>query len=54
MRQVNLGLIGGGTVGGGVFQAIQRNGALMASRLGGSLNVTRIAVRDTKIGRAHV
>ena len=44
MRQVNLGLIGGGTVGGGVFQAIQRNGALMASRLGVSL----------KIGRAHV
>ena len=52
MRQVNLGLIGGGTVGGGVFQAIQRNGALMASRLGVSLNVTRIAVRDTKKARA--
>ena len=52
MRQVNLGLIGGGTVGGGVFQAIQRNGALMASRLGVSLNVTRIAVRDLKKARA--
>jgi hypothetical protein len=25
MQQVNLGIIGGGTVGGGVFQAVQRN-----------------------------
>jgi len=52
MRQVNLGIIGGGTVGGGVFQAIQRNGALMASRLGVSLQITRIAVRNTKKARA--
>ncbi|PAW80631.1 MAG: homoserine dehydrogenase [Pedosphaera sp. Tous-C6FEB] len=52
MRQVNLGLIGGGTVGGGVFQAIQRNGALMASRLGVSLTVARVAVRDLKKARA--
>ena len=34
MEQVNLGMIGGGTVGSGVFHALQRNGALMASRLG--------------------
>ena len=48
MRQVNLGIVGGGTVGGGVFQAIQRNGALMASRLGVGLRVVRMAVRDVK------
>ena len=30
MQQVNLGMIGGGTVGSGVFHAWQRNGALMA------------------------
>ena len=52
MRQVNLGIIGGGTVGGGVFQAIQRNGALMASRLGVSLKIAKVAVRDTKKARA--
>jgi homoserine dehydrogenase len=52
MRQVNLGLIGGGTVGGGVFQAIQRNGALMASRLGVALTIAKVAVRDTKKARA--
>jgi hypothetical protein len=34
MQQVTFGLIGGGTVGGGVYQALQRNGTLMASRLG--------------------
>ncbi len=48
MQQVNLGIIGGGTVGGGVYQAIQRNGLLMASRLGVRLHVTRVAVRDVK------
>jgi homoserine dehydrogenase len=48
MQQVNLGIVGGGTVGGGVIQAIQRNGALMASRLGVSLNIVKVAVRDLK------
>ncbi|HTH46191.1 MAG TPA: homoserine dehydrogenase [Candidatus Limnocylindria bacterium] len=52
MQQVTFGLIGGGTVGGGVYQALQRNGALMASRLGLSLRVAGIAVRDLKKARA--
>ena len=52
MQQVNLGIIGGGTVGGGVYQAIQRNGLLMASRLGVRLHVARVAVRDLKKQRA--
>jgi len=52
MQQVNLAIIGGGTVGGGVYQAIQRNGGLMASRLGVALRVARIAVRDLKKARA--
>jgi len=52
MQQVNLGIIGGGTVGGGVFQAVQRNGALMASRLGVRLDVLRMAVRDVNKKRA--
>ena len=45
-RTVNIGLIGAGTVGGGVVQALKRNGALMASRLGVRLRVTRVAVRS--------
>src|SRR5437867_5099705 len=48
MQQVNLGILGGGTVGGGVFQAVQRNGGLMASRLGVRLQVAWMAVRDVK------
>ena len=52
MQQVNLGIIGGGTVGGGVFQAVQRNGALMASRLGIGLRVAKMAVRDPNKKRA--
>ena len=51
MEQVNLGIVGGGTVGGGVYQAIQRNGPLMASRLGVRLRVAKVAVRDLKKAR---
>jgi homoserine dehydrogenase len=52
MQQVKLGIIGGGTVGSGVFEALQRNGALMASRLGVGLQVVHVAVRDLKKNRA--
>jgi homoserine dehydrogenase len=45
MRQVNLGMIGGGTVGSGVFHALQLNGALMASRIGVNVNMRKIAVK---------
>jgi homoserine dehydrogenase len=45
MQQVNLGMIGGGTVGSGVFHALQLNGALMASRTGVSVNVRKVAVK---------
>src|SRR5688500_20236870 len=48
MQQVNLGIIGAGTVGGGVYQAIQKNGGLMASRLGVRLEIVKIAARDLK------
>ena len=46
MEQVNLGLIGGGTVGGGVYQALTTHGDLLAQRLGTQLKITRVAVRD--------
>ena len=47
-RTVNIGLIGAGTVGGGVAQALKRNGALMASRLGARVRVSRVAVRNLR------
>jgi homoserine dehydrogenase len=45
MQQVNLGMIGGGTVGSGVFHAWQLNGGLMASRIGVKVNMHKIAVK---------
>lgn len=45
MQQVNLGMIGGGTVGSGVFRALQRNGGLLAARIGVRVNVRKIAVK---------
>lgn len=45
MQQVNLGMIGGGTVGSGVFHALQLNGGLMASRIGVRVAVRKIAVK---------
>jgi homoserine dehydrogenase len=51
MQQVNLGIIGGGTVGGGVFDALQRNGHLLSSRIGVGVHVEKIAVRSLKKNR---
>src|SRR5204863_7803823 len=45
MQQVNLGMIGGGTVGSGVFHALQQNGELMAARLGVKIAFKKIAVK---------
>jgi homoserine dehydrogenase len=45
MQQVNLGMIGGGTVGSGVYHAWEQNGNLMAARLGVKVNFRKIAVK---------
>jgi homoserine dehydrogenase len=45
MQQANLGMIGGGTVGSGLFHALQLNGGLMASRIGVKVAVRKIAVK---------
>lgn len=45
MQQVNLGMIGGGTVGSGVYHAWSQNGGLMAARLGVKLAFRKIAVK---------
>src|SRR5262245_61794555 len=44
MEQVNLGLVGGGIVGGGVCHALHHKASLLASRLGVRLHLTRIAI----------
>lgn len=48
MRQVNVAILGAGTVGGGVVEGIVRNGSLMASRLGVDLRVNHLVMRNTR------
>lgn len=45
MQQVNLGMIGGGTVGSGVYHALHRNGSLLTSRTGVQVNLRKVAVK---------
>jgi len=45
MQKVNLGMIGGGTVGSGVYHALLRNGRLLSSRIGVEVNLRKIAVK---------
>jgi homoserine dehydrogenase len=45
MQQINIGMIGGGTVGSGVFHHLEKNGALLESRLGVKIGLRKIAVK---------
>jgi homoserine dehydrogenase len=54
MQQVNLGMIGGGTVGSGVCHALEANGALMASRIGVRVQVHKVAVKALDEPRPYV
>ena len=45
MKQVNIGMIGGGTVGSGVFNALQQNSELIEARTGIRLVVRKVAVK---------
>ena len=51
MQQVNLGLLGGGTVGGAVFTALSERAELLTARLGLRLSVVSMAVRDASRAR---
>jgi homoserine dehydrogenase len=44
-QQVNLGMIGGGTVGSGVYHALLLNGGLISSRIGVSVKIRKVAVK---------
>ncbi len=45
MQQVNLGIIGGGTVGSGVYNALRINGDLVTSRIGVNIVLRKVAVK---------
>ena len=46
MKEIGVGLLGFGTVGAGVVETLQRNGDLLAGRIGVKLVVRRIADVD--------
>jgi homoserine dehydrogenase len=46
MKAIRLGLLGCGTVGGGVIQLLQENASYLAETVGAPLEVARVLVRD--------
>ena len=50
-HKINIGLIGLGTVGTGVFRILRDNAELIRHRLGMPVELTKIAVRDPKRDR---
>ncbi|MBS0657399.1 MAG: homoserine dehydrogenase [Verrucomicrobia bacterium] len=53
METIGVGLLGFGTVGRGVFEALAMNGDLIAERTGVRLQIVRAAVRDLAKTRVH-
>jgi len=51
MKQINIGILGFGTVGAGVVEGIQKNGGLMAERTGVKPVVAKIADLDIETDR---
>jgi homoserine dehydrogenase len=54
MKEINIGILGFGTVGAGVVEGIQKNGALMAERTGIAPVVARIADLDITTDRGII
>ena len=48
MEDLNIGLVGAGTVGGGVIELIKKNKDLISSRIGRAIVISGVAVRDIK------
>jgi homoserine dehydrogenase len=46
MKQLNVGLLGIGTVGGGTYTVLTRNEAEISRRLGGSIKIVQVADRN--------
>ena len=51
MNELKLGLLGLGTVGGGVLTLLERNGDAIANRAGLRIRVVAVAVRDAAKAR---
>lgn len=54
MKQINIGLLGCGTVGTGVAKILLRNADLIVARVGARLNLTRVADIDITTDRGVI
>lgn len=52
-KRVNIGLVGFGTVGSGVWKNLEKNSDLLQSRLGVEMKIHSVAVRDLKKARSY-
>jgi homoserine dehydrogenase len=48
LKDVNVGICGLGTVGGGTFNVLTRNAAIIAGRAGCNIRITRVASRHSR------
>jgi homoserine dehydrogenase len=48
LRQLNVGLLGIGTVGGGVYTVLKRNAAIISRRTGCAIKIVQIADRNVE------
>ena len=53
-KQLNVGLLGCGSVGRGLVELVGRNQGLLRERTGVELHISKILVRDLKKERAGV
>ena len=52
MKQINVGLIGLGTVGTGVVKILKKNAGLISERSGCKIKISKIADLDLKRGKS--
>ena len=52
MKQINVGLIGFGTVGKGVVKTLLSKKGMLRERAGISINLVRVVDKDLRPGRA--
>jgi len=53
MRKIKLGMLGGGTVGSGVYHALTKNSAIFQKRTGCALEIVKIAVKQIREPRPY-
>ncbi len=54
MKPINVGLLGAGTVGGGTFKVLQRNGEEISRRVGRAIRISLVADKDVARAQAIV